>query len=245
MVIVGVSYQFFYIGNNVIEFVNSWPHLGHILNSSQSDKEDIDRCFASLVGQINEMLCYFGNLCIDTKIKLLYSYCGSLYGAELWDLGNCDIECIAVAWRKALKRIWKLPRRTHSVIVYSLCDKWPIEDEICRRSLLFALRCRNSDSPVMSFIYNFSTKYGRMNSILNRNIHFGCCRYNLHNCDFMAMSLNSLRVSFRRLCVDNVDTWVINLLLECIMMRDNYLDLTTTGLDRSQLSHIIHSVCCD
>ena len=87
-----------------------------------------------------------------------------------------DIECIAVAWRKAVKRIWKLPGRTHSYIVYSLCGKWPIEDEIHRRSLIFALRCYNSDSSIVSSVANFSIKFGRMHSVLGRNVNFGCYR---------------------------------------------------------------------
>jgi len=103
----------FYVGNNVIKYVDSWPHLGHILpNNWKCDNDDIKRCYLSVVRQINEIICYFRNMNSSTKLKLLYSFCSSLYGAELWDLSNCDFECITVAWRKALKRVWSLPWRT-------------------------------------------------------------------------------------------------------------------------------------
>ena len=46
---------------------------------------------------------------------------------------------IVLLWREALKRVWSLPRLIHSIILYSLCNKWPIEEEIYRRSLLFGI----------------------------------------------------------------------------------------------------------
>ena len=48
------------IGGNVIEFVNSWPHFGHILTTDMNDKADIEQRKHSLCGQINDVMCYFG-----------------------------------------------------------------------------------------------------------------------------------------------------------------------------------------
>ena len=43
----------FYVGNNVIEYVDCWPHLGHILsNNVKCDNDDIKGCNLSLVEQI-------------------------------------------------------------------------------------------------------------------------------------------------------------------------------------------------
>jgi hypothetical protein len=47
------------INYNVIEFVDNWPHLGHIIsNHGKGDNDDIRRCYLSLVEQISEMLGY-------------------------------------------------------------------------------------------------------------------------------------------------------------------------------------------
>ena len=119
-----MSLAHFYVGKNGIEYVNNWPHLGHNLsNKLKCGNDDVRRSYLSLVEQINEMLCYFRILGASTKLNLLYSFCSSLYGAELWDLSNSDFECICVAWRKALKRVYSLPWRTHSNVLYSLCNK--------------------------------------------------------------------------------------------------------------------------
>jgi len=70
----------FYVLKNVIEIVDTWPHLRHIhSNNVKCNNDDIGRCYWSLVKQINELLCYFGNLNVSTELKLLYSFCSSLY----------------------------------------------------------------------------------------------------------------------------------------------------------------------
>jgi len=61
----------FYIGNNVIEYVDSWPHLGHILsNNSKHDKEDIVKSYLFLVKQTDNMLCFFQKFGYVYSIKI-------------------------------------------------------------------------------------------------------------------------------------------------------------------------------
>jgi len=47
---------FFYIGGNVIEFVNEWSHLGHVISTSGDDMHDIESRKSGLIGQINGIL---------------------------------------------------------------------------------------------------------------------------------------------------------------------------------------------
>ena len=73
----------FVIGGSVIEYVDSWPHLGLIIASSNDDNLDILNRRNSLCGQINDVLCYFGDLGPVTKLRLLKAYCSSYYECEL------------------------------------------------------------------------------------------------------------------------------------------------------------------
>jgi len=130
--------------------------------------------------------------------------------------------------------------------LYSLCNKWPIEDEIYRRTLLFGLRCINSQSSVVRFVSRFSINYGLMHSILGRNVLVGCQRYGLKVCDFLSMGQsafqdNAFRKLYSKNNIDDVEPWVINLLNESILLRDH--DLICSGLDFSELSCIISSLC--
>ena len=102
------------IVGSVSEFVDSWPHLGHIIASSNDDNLDSLNRRNSLCGQINDVLCYFGGLGPVTKLRLLKAYCSSYYGCELWDLSCKAVDDFCIMWRKGLKRVWGLTRDTHS-----------------------------------------------------------------------------------------------------------------------------------
>jgi hypothetical protein len=65
----------FNIGNNPTEFVQSYSHLGHIINTKLSDDDDILSRRCSFVGQVNNVLCYFGKLDSHVKHRLFNSYC--------------------------------------------------------------------------------------------------------------------------------------------------------------------------
>jgi hypothetical protein len=116
----------FFVGGNSIEFVRVWSHLGHILRNDLNDNDDIEKRRLQTVKQINDVLCYFGKLDCVIKLKLLYSYCSSIYGSELWDLSCTALPSLCVSWRNGLKNVWKLPRNTHAQILYSLCEQRPI-----------------------------------------------------------------------------------------------------------------------
>ena len=90
----------FVIDGSVIEFVDSWPHLGHITASSHDDNMDILNRHNSLCGQINDVLCYFGGLGLLTKLRLLKAYCSSYYECGLWDLSCKAVDDFCIMWRK-------------------------------------------------------------------------------------------------------------------------------------------------
>jgi len=51
-----------YIGNKRIEFVNSFCHLGHLINSELSDNEDITKGRNNFIGQVDNTLSCFRSL---------------------------------------------------------------------------------------------------------------------------------------------------------------------------------------
>ena len=58
----------FYIGGNVLQYVNEWPHLGYIISANNDDAHDIMSQRFSHIGQINNSLCNFRNVDCSTKI---------------------------------------------------------------------------------------------------------------------------------------------------------------------------------
>ena len=70
---------------------------------------------------VNDINMRTNNLMADysyaesTKLYLLYnSYCMNVYESHLWRLNNKSVESSIVAWRKTIRRIWRLDNRTHN-----------------------------------------------------------------------------------------------------------------------------------
>ena len=179
----------FFIGGSVVDYVDSWFHLGHIISNTGDDRLDIISIRNSFCAQINNVLCYFNkNTNIIIQIKLLVSYCSSHYGAELWDLGNKSIDDVCVTWRKRLRPAWSIPIDTHSDLLVLMCNSIPIFDELCRRNYNFINSCLISDSPLVRSVAVYGVYFGRISSPLGRSAHFCCERFNFSTSYFSQLS---------------------------------------------------------
>jgi len=78
----------FYVGNNPIEYVDSFEHLGHVITNKLTDNADTLKRRSDFVGKSNNVLCFFSKLSSLIKYRLFHSYCMSLHGSELWLLSN-------------------------------------------------------------------------------------------------------------------------------------------------------------
>jgi Reverse transcriptase (RNA-dependent DNA polymerase) len=69
----GPNLQLTISGKN-IEYVDHWPHLGHIVTNCNDDEADITFRCNKLCGQISIELCFLNERCPIVKAKLLTSY---------------------------------------------------------------------------------------------------------------------------------------------------------------------------
>ena len=123
-----------------------------MINSDLSDDDDIIKRRSDFIGQLNNNLCYFKMLHSHVQYRLFQSYCTSYYGCELWQLANPIVDSFCSAWRKGLRRVWKLPYNTHCSLLPVISQCIPIFDELCRRSLNFVRSCNTRDCPLIRFI---------------------------------------------------------------------------------------------
>ena len=61
----------FYVDGKAIEYVHQWPHLGNILDDLQDDSACISFRRNKLIGQANDVICYFGKLNEFVQTSLL------------------------------------------------------------------------------------------------------------------------------------------------------------------------------
>ena len=47
------------------------------------------------------------------KSKLFATYCLDLYGSQSWNFNSIEVQSLYVAWRKTIRRHWKVPNTTH------------------------------------------------------------------------------------------------------------------------------------
>jgi uncharacterized membrane protein len=237
----------FVVGGEDIEIVSEWPHLGHIITHALSDEADILNRRNSMIGQINNVLCYFGKLDSVTKVRLLKAYCSSFYGCELWDLWDNKIEDFSKAWRHGQRAIWKLPRNTHSRFLPLLCASLPIEDEICKRFLSFIRKCALSDCELVSFIARYGLFYGGMSTLCGRNAMFCACKYHFAVSDIVSLHFSCEIVN--EVCnraISDDDIMTVNMLAETVFVRDGLFNVTFNQncmLTKCDMDAIILHIC--
>ena len=88
-----------------------------------------------------------------------------MYGCELWNVTDSDVDKFYVSWRKVRRRIWKLPSAAHNRIIHNIASNIHIilekrrikcihsalnGNEMCEQILCVKLRCKKS-----SFAENF------------------------------------------------------------------------------------------
>jgi len=178
----------FFISANVIENVESWPHLGHVITNNASDKLDVLSRRGSFIGQVNNVICWFSKLDCCMKTRLLRAYCFSFYGCELQDLSNLHVQSLCVAWRQALRRIWKLPYNCHAAILERLSGTASPFDSLCNRSLNFVRKCLNCDNILVNFVSRHAVFYSQMYSVMGRYVQYFCERFGVCSLDVIDSS---------------------------------------------------------
>jgi len=146
----------------LLNYVDSFEHLGHVITNQLTDNADIHKRRSDFVGESNNVLCFFSNQSSLIKYRLQFtnivnSYCMSLYGSELWLLSNNQINGLCVSCRKSLRRIWGLPFNFHCYLLPLLSQCLPLLDEICRRSINFIKLCICNGSSFVRAVTNFMT----------------------------------------------------------------------------------------
>jgi hypothetical protein len=215
----------FSIGGKLIEKVNSYPHLGHIISDKSDDTDDVTRRRSHFVGQANNLLCFFNKLDVFVKLKLFKSYCTSIYGCELWSLDCGAVESFCSSWRISLRRLLGLPYNSHCDLLPPLTNTLPALYEICKRSVRFTLSCLHSRSRLVQFVAWHGVFHAKYNSCLGKNALLCCQKFGWSAVDFALCTVDLSNNFFEQhfasgLAPDTVNS--IAVLSELICLRENY-----------------------
>ena len=87
------------------------------------------------------------------KCFLVKSYCLSLYGCPLWTLSSSSLKVIETALNKLLRKLWNLPRNSHTSIVHSVAKCHSVSNFAFKRFCSLYASALSSSSDLVRIVY--------------------------------------------------------------------------------------------
>ena len=199
-------------------------HLGITLSSKTTDKYDYVKIGAEKFNrQFNFFHATYKQCYTTVKQSLFMQYCGSLYGSQLWPLWHKNMDFFYAQWRKALRKMWSLPDRSHCILLPLISNTLPIEISMLHRVFNFYTKAVKSSNKIVSYIAR-NCKYVQ-SSVMGKNV-----KYILHKCNLLLGDLMVLsETKFKELCfkqwssmVSEDDYQVASVIKDVIHMKEGY-----------------------
>ena len=110
------------------------------------NSEDISSITKDMCRKANCMLHLFA--CCDplVKTRLFSSFCLSLYGAALWKSSDPQLKTLEVTFNNFLRKIWSLPRHSHTGLLHSTAKLQSIYNVVIFRSAKLLASASGSSS---------------------------------------------------------------------------------------------------
>ena len=159
-----------------IEAVNSIVHLGHILHDNIF-KNDSSKCISDFNIQCNSFLADFKNSGSYMRNYLFFKYCTSFYGSQFLPIYNDTMDDVYKAWRMSVRRVWRVPWRTHCEILPHLAGVMPPELSFAKNAISFTKLLLKSENPVVKMVTGMGM-FG-YHSVLGHNTRYLNAKYNL------------------------------------------------------------------
>ena len=160
--------QLFMNYGSIIPYVNTCNYLGNTI-SIKSDKVILDNAVNDLYMRSNCLLSDFLFSECSTLPQLFNTYCMNIYSSPLWKYYDKNLlEVFYVAWRKSLRRVWKISNVAHNNLLPFIHNCHPIDVILEKRCIEFVWSLYNSNYALYSNILRFSLQ--NSNSTLGENV---------------------------------------------------------------------------
>ena len=136
------------------------------------------------------MMSKFKHCTLGVKYKLFKSFCMSLYGCPLWDTSSKPMESFYVAWRKCIRSLFHLPKRTHCDILPGICMDIPVDIAVDKRICKFIHGLLASSNKCIATGAEMCVSGS--NSIICNNVMRICYKYGLTVNDLKEMPLSCI-----------------------------------------------------
>ena len=120
----------------VVTQVESDKHLG-ILFGNRTEEENVRAICQEMCAKTNMLKCHFNRLPPSELYHLFKTYSMPMYASQVLGLSCVTIEKVYVTWRKCIRFLFDLPRRTHSNILPLIVRDFSIRTQIYTRACRF------------------------------------------------------------------------------------------------------------
>ena len=221
------------INGTKLSAVNRINHLGHILHDNIF-KNDSSKCVNDFYIQFNSFLSDFKYLGADMRNYLFFKYCTAYYGSQFLPVYDSKImNGLCVAWRAAIKKVWRIPRTTHSDILPFIAGAMPPNLCFEKRTINFVNKLLKSKNKTVNMITGMAIHGSH--SVLGQNIKYLTHRYNLN--------INEVKSCWDKQCQDQIELVRLSeQIKELCSMRDSTL---ANVLTRPEAQEIIDLLCTE
>jgi hypothetical protein len=210
-------------------------HLGNMVGSN-INHNNIKQGTHKFIAKANEMFSMFNHVSHNIKYSLFKTNCMPLYGCQLWDISNNDVEVFYVSWRKCIRRLLKLPNRTPCEFLPIICNDFPVDNQIQVRILKFVQSLLLSDNECVKIACKLMFA-GSASSVCN-SINYICYKFNIQR-NFIE-NANIIQV-IQGINNSKLDVHAkVAVIKECMDIRDN---LSQCVISRDEAHGLIQELC--
>ena len=172
--------------------INKGIHLGHIIgpNVGRDVMQDASR---TLIQNVNSVLHNFKFCSLDVKYKLFTSFCTSFYGSQIWNVDDKMMNCLYIAWRKSIRKLFNLPYTTHSLLLPIIANCRPIECQILSRIANFIKTTLSSVNDNLTLIMNIVVNGNSSNT--GQSFKHLLTRCNMSSNTFINTPISAIKVT--------------------------------------------------
>ena len=133
-----------YFKNMPINCVHECDLLGITLSNRRTTANVIEKAVMKFNMKSNEKISDFKLLPRYIKSKLFTTFCTDAYGRQLWNFESREVHNLYVAWRKVVRKLWRLPYITHCNLLHTINNSLPIQISLEKRGVKSIWSCLNS-----------------------------------------------------------------------------------------------------
>ena len=223
-----------------IDYVEQCVHLGTIIHSDITRK-NIDSAVNDLFMRTNNLIADFSYTHSSTLSVLFQSYCMNVYGSQLWSYNDFRaVERFYTAWRKTIRRIWRIDKRTHNLLIHAINNCLPISLLLEKRCIKFIWNLFNSPYAIHKSVVNGS--FHNKGSTISENIRYFMYKYDINMYDWgKPLNIVMQKVyAYDKLHTDVDIQCTANAIVDLCQDRDNHrYDVFTS----SDINDILQFLC--